>query len=70
MAELVVLGVSHNSKQSFRVVTVYSPAGSGQADFFKKLEKFPVTSKTLVVLGDFNVIIDAPIDCVSSAGRR
>lgn len=46
--------VMHTSKQSFRVVAVYEPLSSEWADFFKNLERFLVTSKTLVLLGDLN----------------
>lgn len=42
----------------------------GGGDFFKNLERFLVTSTTLVVLGDFNTDVDERIDYVGSADRK
>lgn len=67
---LVTLNVSHSSKQWFVVVTFYAPVGGGQVDVFEKIEKFMLTSRTLVVLVAFNTINHAPIDCVGSSDRR
>uniref|UniRef100_A0A0L8H7G3 exodeoxyribonuclease III n=1 Tax=Octopus bimaculoides TaxID=37653 RepID=A0A0L8H7G3_OCTBM len=54
---LVVLDVTHESKQSFRLVAAYAPNGQRQSDFFRNLEYFLLTSKTIVLLGDFNTIL-------------
>lgn len=62
--------VTYSSK-ACRLTGIYSPsAQSQQTDFYRPLENFLVASKTLVMLGDYNVILDARLDRDGSAGRR
>lgn len=49
------------------MVSVYLPQGGGRADFLKNLERFLATSKTLILFGGLNAIVEAQIDCVCSA---
>lgn len=69
-SRLVVLDVTHTTKRSFRVVVVYAPTGGGRADFFKNLERFLAALKTLLLFGDFIIVIDVRNDCTSSKKRR
>ncbi|XP_014775867.1 uncharacterized protein LOC106873154 [Octopus bimaculoides] len=67
---LVVLDVTYSGK-AFRLIRIYAPCARGlQTDFYRRLENFLVTSKTLVVLGDYNAIVDAHIDSVGSSDRK
>lgn len=54
---LVIIDVTYNGKQSFRVVVVYVPKDGGWTDFFKNLERFLVTLKTLVLLGTLTQLL-------------
>ncbi len=68
--KLVVLDVDGSEGAAFRLVAVYAPTGAGRPDFFRRLEPFLGTSRSLVVLGDFNGILDARWDCVGLANNR
>lgn len=67
---LVVLDVTHVSKQSFRLVAVYAPKECKQAGYCRYLKSFLVMSKTLALLGDFNNIFNVRVDIVGSTYTR
>ena len=60
----VVLDVSNGEGDAFRLVAVYAPTGAGRPDFFRRLEVFLGTSRSLVLVGDWNAILDARLDAV------
>ena len=68
--KLVVLDVRNSEGSAFRLVAVYAPTGAGRPDFFGRLEPFLGTSRSLVLVGDWNGILDARWDCVGLADRR
>lgn len=47
---------------------MYAPTGSGQPDFFRCLEVFPGMSRSLVLVVDWNYILDVHVDCVGLEG--
>lgn len=67
--KLVILDATHSSLCcSFcpQLVAVYAPNDAGQSDKFRDLGDFLETSRTLVLVGDFNTILD----CVVSTSNR
>lgn len=69
-SELVVLDLTSRSK-TFRLIAMYRPTTVGKWNYFYHcLENFLVTSKTLVMSGNFNVILDERQDNVASNSRK
>ena len=47
----------------FRVVAIYAPNTAGERrSFFRRLEAFLDDSKRLVLMGDWNAILDPKVD--------
>lgn len=65
--KLVVLDMSYNT---FRLITVYSLTGAGQPDFFRDWKVFLGTSRSLMLVGDWNTILDAHLDRVRLSDRK
>lgn len=51
-----------NKDGAFRLVVVYAP--TGRPDFFTNQEAFLRISRPLVLVGDWNCIFDARMECV------
>ena len=66
----VVLDVSNGEGDAFRLVAVYAPTGAGRPEFFRRLEVFLGTSRSLVLVGDWNAILDARLDAAGLTDRR
>ncbi|WP_347046864.1 hypothetical protein, partial [Escherichia coli] len=62
--------MNDNEGSPFRLVAVYAPTGTVQPDFFRRLEAFLGTSRSLVLVGDWNAILDARVDWVGLAQRK
>ena len=59
---LVVVDIAVKTFE-FRVVAVYAPNTVGERrSFFRQLEPFPDDSKRLVLMGDWNAILDPKVD--------
>lgn len=67
---LVVVDVTCSSGQALRLLDVYAPCNAWKSDFFRRLEIFHEIPRTLVVLGDFNRILNTRVDCVGSNPKR
>ena len=68
--KLVVLDVNSSEGGAFRLVAAYAPTGAGRPAFFRRLEDFLGTSRSLVLAGDWNAILDARWDYEGMADRR
>lgn len=44
------------------VLDVYTPTGTGQQDFVRRLAVFPTLFRSLELMDDWNAILDARID--------
>ena len=56
---------------NFRLVAVYAPnIAVEKVSFFRRLAPFLDDSKRLVLMGDWNAILDPKIDKVGSGARR
>ena len=55
----------------FRVVTVYAPNASGKRrSFYRRLEPFLDDSKRIILMGDWNAILDPKVDKDGRGARR
>lgn len=66
---LVFLDVNGSENGTFRLLAVYVPTGADRPDFFRHLEAFSGMSHSLVLVGDWNGILDAQ-DCVGLVDSR
>lgn len=68
--ESVVLDLTFNNK-TVRLTGIYAPCLSGKRnELYRRLEEFLVISKTIVILGYFNAILNTRLGIVGSPGRR
>lgn len=68
--KLVVLDVDSSEVGAFKLVTVYSPTGAEQPDFFRSLEVFLGTSPSLVLVVVWNSNLDTRLGYVGLADSR
>lgn len=68
--KLVVLDFSDNEGSVFRLVAVYTPTGAGQPKFFRHLETFLGTFRSLELTGDRTAILDACVHWVGLVDRK
>lgn len=66
---LVVLEQRFSCDKMIRLVAVYTPQ-LRKSDYYRDLERFLGTPHVLVLLGNYNSILDARVDMVGSLTRR
>lgn len=54
----MVLNENGSNSEAFSLVAVYAPRGTGQPDKFRRLDVFLGTFLPLVLVGDFNSILN------------
>lgn len=64
------LNVKDNYGSAFKLVALYAPSGAGQPEFFRRLEAFLGTSRSLELIGDWNAILVVRVDWVVVADRK
>lgn len=67
---MVVLGLNDSEGGTFRLGTVYAQTGAGKPDFFRHLETFLGKSCMLVLVEDWNSILNAWKECVGLINSR
>lgn len=59
--KLVVIDVNNSDGCAFKLVTAFAPTGAGQSGYFKRLCVFLGMSRFLVLVGDWNAVLDVSI---------
>lgn len=65
--KLVVLNWNGSDGGAFKLL---APIEAGQSDYFKRLDIFLRTSRTFLLVGVWDVVLDERSDCMSVYNRR